>query len=391
MSSLPIVKLRPGKESLLTRRHPWIFSGALQRVVDAPVVRIADGSGRVLAVGTASAEGALAVRIFRWEDAPLDEAFFRAQLEQAVALRRDLGLLGPNTACRLVFGESDGLPGLIIDRYAHALVVQVGTSGLDALRPVWWPALQATAHTLGVSVIVERSASGRRDGVTPSSAVLMGALAGPITIQEGPARLSVDLMTGQKTGLFLDQREQRALIGQHSRDARVLNVFGYTGGFSIHAGLGGAAHVQTLDQSAPALALATQDWAANGLDPARHEALEGNAFELMRALPERSYDRVIVDPPAFAKQRKDVQRAFKAYKDVFRLGATLTRPGGMLWCYSCSQHMDAARLQEAVWTATLEAERRAQVLAVVTQPPDHPCSVDFPEGMYLKGLWLRVL
>jgi 23S rRNA (cytosine1962-C5)-methyltransferase len=345
----------------------------------------------VLATGTASPVNPLAVRIFRKGDAPLDEAFFRERLASAVALRRTLGLDGPGAGCRWVFGEGDLLPGLVVDRYAQALVVQVGTAGLEALRDAWWPALQDLAREAGITVFVERSQGGRKEeGLPAVNRILKGSLPGPVVVEEGPARLSVDLLRGQKTGFFLDQREHRLFLGRVSGDCRVLNAFGYTGGFSIHAGLGGARHVATLDISAPALDQAERDWAANGLDPARHERLEGDAFEVMRTLPEGAFDRVVVDPPAFAKQRKDLDKAFKAYKDVFRLGARATAPGGILGCFSCSQHLERARFQEAVWTALLEAGREAQVLAHLGQPMDHPYALNHPEGFYLKGLWLRV-
>ena len=278
-----------------------------------------------------------------------------------------------------------------MDRYAHALVIQVGTAGLEALRELWWPILFELAKAEGVAVFVERSQSGRKEeGLQPVNRLLKGSLGGPVTIREGAARISVDLLKGQKTGFFLDQREHRLNVGRVSRDARVLNAFGYTGGFSIHAGLGGASEVATLDISAPALDQAERDWAANGLDPAKHLRMQGDAFELMRGLEPQAWDRVIVDPPAFAKARKDVPAAFKAYKDVFRLGARATAPGGLLWCFSCSQHMDRARFQEAIWTALIEAGRQAQVLAHLGQPIDHPYALDHPEGFYLKGLWLRV-
>lgn len=388
----PTLRLKPGKENLLSKRHPWVFSGALAEAPASSLVRLADASGNVLAVGTASPTNPLAVRIFRFEDAPLDAAFFRTRFEAAVALRRTLGLDGPTAGCRWVFGEGDLLPGLVVDRYAQALVLQVGTGGLEALRETWWPELQSIAKANGITVFVERSQSGRKEeGLEVVNRLLKGSLGGPITIQEGPAKLTVDLLKGQKTGFFLDQREHRLTLGRVSKDCRVLNAFGYTGGFSIHAGLGGASEVATLDISAPALDQAERDWVLNGLDPARHTRLQGDAFELMRGLEPEAWDRVIVDPPAFAKQRKDVDKAFKAYKDVFRLGALATRRGGMLWCFSCSQHMDRARFQEAVWTALLEAGREAQVLAHQGQPIDHPYALDHPEGFYLKGLWLRVM
>lgn len=387
----PILRLKPGKEDLLSKRHPWLFSGALAEPAPAPVVRLADAKGQVRAVGTASASNPLAVRVFRFEEAPLDEAFFQARFEAALALRDLWGLEGPSAGCRWVFGEGDGLPGLVVDRYAEALVLQVGTAGLEALRSVWWPILEALGRQRGVTAFVERSSSGRKEeGLAPSNRILKGGLAGPVTVAEGPAKLRVDLFKGQKTGFFLDQREHRLALGRVSRGARVLNAFGYTGGFSIHAGLGGAEEVATLDVSSPALDQAEADWAFNGLDPARHRRLQGDAFELMRGLEPASYDRVVVDPPAFAKTRKDVDAAFKAYKDVFRLGARATAPGGLLWCFSCSQHLDRTRFQEAAWTALLEAGREAQVLAHLGQPADHPYALGHPEGFYLKGLLLRL-
>ena len=387
----PILKLKAGKEELLSKRHPWILSGALEEAPKASLVRLADAKGRVLAVGTASPANPLAVRIFRFEEAPLDADFFRSRFEAALALRRTLGLWDPQGGCRWIFGEGDGLPGLVVDRYGPALVLQVGTAGLEATRDLWWPVLRLMAEQEGCTVFVERSQSGRKEeGLPPVNRILKGSLPGPVVIREGAAKLSVDLMKGQKTGFFLDQRAHRMKLGALSRGMRVLNAFGYTGGFSIHAGLGGAYEVATLDISGPALDACEKDWAANGLDPAAHARLEGDAFDLMRQLEPGSYDRVVVDPPAFAKRRQDVPQAFKAYKDVFRLGARATAEGGLLWCFSCSQHLDRARFQEAVWTALLEAGREARVLAHLGQPEDHPYALNHPEGFYLKGLLLAL-
>ncbi len=387
----PILRLKPGKEALLGKRHPWLFSGALLDAVPAPLVRLADAKGRVLAVGSASTTNPLAARIFRFQEAPLDAAFFGERFKAALELRKLLGLWEAEGGCRWIFGEGDGLPGLVVDRYAHALVLHVGTAGLEACRDAWWPVLQELARAEGLETFVERSVSGRKDeGLPAENRILKGSLAGPVVIREGAARLSVDLLKGQKTGFFLDQRAHRLELGRLAKGTRVLNAFGYTGGFSIHAGLGGAREVATLDVSGSALDACERDWAANGLDPARHVRMQGDAFELMRGLEAASYDRVVVDPPAFAKTRKDVDAAFKAYKDVFRLGARATAPGGLLWCFSCSQHLDRTRFQEAVWTALLEAGRSAQVLAHLGQPMDHPYALDHPEGFYLKGLMLRV-
>lgn len=387
----PILRLKPGKEALLSKRHPWVYSGALAGTPASTLVRLADASGNVLAVGTASSSNPLAVRIFRFEDAPLDAVFFKERFHQALELRKTLALDGPEAGCRWVFGEGDLLPGLVLDRYGPALVLQVGTAGLETLRDIWWPELLDLAKANGISVFVERSQSGRKEeGLETVNRLLKGSLAGPVTIREGSAKLTVDLLKGQKTGFFLDQREHRLTVGRVAQGCRVLNAFGYTGGFSIHAGLGGASEVGTLDISAPALDQAERDWTLNGLDSARHVRMQGDAFELMRELEPESWDRVIVDPPAFAKQRKDMDKAFKAYKDVFRLGARATSKGGLLWCFSCSQHLDRSRFQEAVWTALLESGREAQVLAHLGQPFDHPYALNHPEGFYLKGLWLRV-
>ena len=387
----PLLRLKPGKEAMLSRRHPWVYSGALAKPPEATLVRLADDSGQVLGVGTASPANPLAARLFRFEDAPLDGGFFRDRFEAALALRKALGLWEPEGGCRWIFGEGDGLPGLVVDRYASALVLQVGTAGLEALREVWWPILFELGKREGITAFVERSQSGRRDeGLELVNRLLKGSLAGPVQLREGAAQFTVDLLRGQKTGFFLDQREHRLQVGRVSQGKRVLNAFGYTGGFSIHAGLGGATEVATLDISVPALDHAERDWVANGLDPAAHLRMEGDAFELMRTLDPLSWDRVIVDPPAFAKQRKDVDRAFKAYKDLFRLGARATAPGGMLWLFSCSQHLDRTRFQEAVWTALLEAGREAKVLSHLGQPADHPYNLNHPEGFYLKGLWLSL-
>ena len=201
----------------------------------------------------------------------------------------------------------------------------------------------------------------------------------------------MDLLKGQKTGFFLDQREHRLTLGRISAGCRVLNAFGYTGRI-LHPRRSGRRRRTWPPWTSPGPALdqAERDWAGNGLDPGRHERLQGDAFELMRQLEPDRYERVIVDPPAFAKQRKDLDKAFKAYKDLIRLGARATAPGGVLGCFSCSRHLDRARFQEAAWTAMLEAGREAQVLAHLGQPMDHPYALNHPEGSYLKGLWLRV-
>ena len=388
----PIVRLKPGKEDILSKRHPWVYSGALLETPSSPLVRLANASGQVLAVGTASSLSPIAVRLFRWSDEPLDGDFFMARFEQALLMRRILGLDGPDAGCRWIFGEGDLLPGLVVDRYGTAMVIQVGTLGLESLKHIWLPLLLDLGRVAGVTVFVEHSHCGcKEEGIKAEKRIIKGSLAGPITIREGNALVSVDLFGGQKTGIFLDQREHRLTLGRISNGCKVLNVFGYTGGFSVHAGLGGANVVTTLDISNRALDQAEKDWLVNGLDQSRHVRLHGDAFDLMRSLKPKSYDRLVIDPPAFAKHHRDIVKAFKAYKDVFRLGARATAPGGVIGCFSCSEHLSRSRFQEAVWTAMLEAGCEAQVLAHLSQPMDHPYVLNHPEGSYLKGLWLRIM
>jgi len=388
----PIVRLKPGKDNLLSGRHPWVYSGALLDHPTSPLVRLANSSGKVLAVGTASSSSPIAVRLFRWSDEPLDEYFFMTRFDQALTMRRIFGLDGLDAGCRWIFGEGDFLPGLVVDRYGTVIVIQVGTLGLEMLRHIWLPLLFDLGKAAGVTVFVERSHGRRKEeGLKIEKRIIKGSLAGPVVIREGKALMSVDVFGGQKTGVFLDQREHRLTLGRISNACNVLNVFGYTGGFSIHAGLGGAEKVTTLDISKRALDQAERDWLINGLSPSAHILLHGDAFDLMRSLKLKAYDRVIIDPPAFAKHHKDISNAFKAYKDVFRLGARTTASGGILGCFSCSEYLSRSRFQEAVWTAVLESGREAQVLNHLGQPMDHPYALNHPEGSYLKGLWLRIL
>ena len=274
--ALPIVRLKPGKEDLLAKGHPWVYSGALAEPPAAPLARLADASGNVLGVGTASAVSPLAVRLFLREDRPLDGRSSAAGWNGPWRAGGCWAWTGPRRAAAGCSGKGTCCPGLVVDRYGPALVVQVGTQGLEALREAWWPVLLELGRREGITAFVERSQGGRKEeGLEPVNRLLKGSLGGPVTIREGAALLTVDLLKGQKTGMFLDQREHRLALGRISGGCRVLNAFGYTGGFSIHAGLGGAAEVATLDISGPALDQAERDWARNGLDPEPPRAAGG--------------------------------------------------------------------------------------------------------------------
>lgn len=398
MSALVRLELKPGLGRHLKAGHPWVFKRGLEHVPKLPagsVVDLTEGS-RFVARGYYDPLSAIAVRVLtRNPNETIDAAFFARAIKGCWDARQQLidFSKGDTDAFRVVHGEGDGLPGVVVDLYAGFAVLKLYSAGLTPYRPLIVEGLKAAIP--GLKGIVGRDEVVRDDEGEDgrgTGKVLWGAEAPqPLTITERGAKFLVDVYQGQKTGFFLDQREHRLSLGRVSQDARVLNVFGYTGGFSIHAGLGGASEVATLDISTAALDQCDRDWAANGLDPADHTRMEGDAFELMRELEPEAWDRVIVDPPAFAKARKDIEKAFKAYKDVFRLGARATTPGGLLWCFSCSQHLDRIRFQEAVWTALLEANREGQVLAHLGQPMDHPYGLNHPEGFYLKGLLVRVV
>ena len=385
----PIVRLKKDKDSLVGKRHPWIFSGALQSLPDEPLVRIADSQGSVFAVGMTSNEGmSIAIRVLSFEDVRIDEEFFFKAIEKSISYRQLLGLFSINRACRLINAEGDRIPGLIIDQYSHVWVLQSTNSGIEKLRELWLPAIYRIGTSHGALVFVERSNSGRKtENLTIVNSLLKGSLSGPVEIQEGEAHLSVPVMTGQKTGIFLDQAASRLKLNKLASSLDILNLFGYTGAFSIQAGLGGARHVTTVDISKVALSLAEKDWINNGLDPNRHSIIESDVFEFVRKQTS-TFDCVIVDPPAFAKQKKDIPSAFKAYKDIFRESSKLVRPGGLFWVFSCSHYFDTERFQEVVWTSLLESGREGSVFEHLGAHWDHPYNINHPEGTYLKGLLL---
>jgi len=385
----PIVRLKKDKDSLVGKRHPWIFSGALQSLPDEPLVRIADSQGSIFAVGMTSSQGmSIAIRILAYEDVRIDEDFFYKIIEKSISYRQLLGLLSIERACRLVNAEGDGIPGLILDQYSHVWVLQSTNSGIEKLRDLWLPAIYRIGSAFGALVFVERSNSGRKnENLQVVNSLLKGSLSGPVEILEGHARLSVPVMTGQKTGIFLDQAASRLKLNRLASSMDILNLFGYTGAFSIQAGLGGANHVTTVDLSKAALSIAEKDWLNNGLDPVRHTVVESDVFDFVRDKTSK-YDCVIVDPPAFAKQKKDIPSAFKAYKDIFRESSKLVRPGGLLWVFSCSHYFDADRFQEVVWTSLLESGREGSVFEHLGANWDHPYNINHPEGTYLKGLLL---
>jgi 23S rRNA (cytosine1962-C5)-methyltransferase len=392
----PAVVLNPERERSLLRGHPWIFSGAIEEVHGDPesgaTVRVMTADGRAVGLGAFSPRSQIRVRLWTRDAAiAIDGAFFRERVRAAIARRRVL--LEPESlaACRLVHGEADGLPGVVADRYADVVVVQFTSAGAERGREAIANALEAET---GCRAVYERSDAEVREleGLEPRTGLLRGALdPGGIEIVEHGLRYRVDVVHGQKTGFYLDQRDNRARVRELSRDGDVLNCFGYTGGFAIAALAGGARSVASVDSSADALALARTNLEANGLDGSRAEWIAADVFQHLRQLRDagRSFDLVVLDPPKFAPTAAHAERAARAYKDINLLAFRLLRHGGVLATFSCSGGISADLFQKIVAGAAVDAGAEAQVLARLQAALDHPVMLAFPEGEYLKGLILK--
>lgn len=392
----PKIWLKQGREKSLRRRHPWVFSGAIDRVEGEPEagtsVEVRSSSGELLAIAAYSPVSQIRARVWTFDAREgVDPAFFHRRLERAIASRRRLGLLGPHAACRLVFAESDGLPGLIVDRYGDFLVCQFSSAGADAWRGTVVAALGELCAPRG---IYERSEGGGRhkEGLTSRR----GSLAGDeppseIEVLSGGARFGVDIANGQKTGAYLDQQRNRERVAAHSDGGEMLDAFSYTGGFAIACLLGGASSATLIDSSAEALALAGRETATNGVRD-RCRFVVANVFDELRAVLQAGtqFDLVVLDPPKFVHSADQVGAGSRGYKDINMLGLKLVRPGGVLATFSCSGHVEAALFQKIVAGAAVDAGRSAQILERLSQPADHPVATEFPEGEYLKGLILRV-
>ncbi|HXS79485.1 MAG TPA: class I SAM-dependent methyltransferase [Gammaproteobacteria bacterium] len=392
----PTVWLKPGREKSLRRRHPWVFSGAVGRADGDPepgaTVELVGSSGEFLARGAWSPASQIRARVWSFETSEaIDGAFFRRRLARAVESRRRLELLDAQGACRLVFSESDGLPGLIVDRYGEFLVCQFSSAGAEAWRSTIVELLVELCSPRG---IYERSEGGARhkEGL-PSRRGLLAGKEPPaeLTIVAGGVRLVVDIANGQKTGAYLDQQRNREHVAAHARDSDVLDAFSYTGGFAIACLKAGARRATLIDSSPDAMKLAEREAASNDvLD--RCGFVVANVFDELRVVRDAGarFDLVVLDPPKFVHSADQVTAGSRGYKDINMLGLKLVRPGGVLATFSCSGHVDAALFQKIVAGAAVDAGRTAQIVERLSQPPDHPVATEFPEADYLKGLILRV-
>lgn len=395
---MPLVTLKPGREKSVRNRHPWLFSGAIANIArdarDGEIVDVHSAAGAWLARGYLNRRSQIQVRLLTWDEAtPIDRAFWRSRLQRAIAGRAALAADADTDAYRLVYAENDGLPGLVVDCYGDWLVLQALTLGIERAKPLLIELLAELCQPAG---IIERSDVDVREkeGLRATTGVLYGAApAGPLEIHEHGRRFLVDLLDGQKTGFYLDQRENRLRAGAYCADGRVLNAFSYSGGFAVYALVAGAQQVVNLDSSVDALTLAERNLALNGFDPdTQAEGVAGDAFQVLRdwrAAGER-FDVVILDPPKFAHSQPQIERAARAYKDINLLGMQLLNPGGVLVTFSCSGLVSADLFQKIVFGAAVDAGRTAQIVERLSQGTDHPVALTFPEGEYLKGLVCRV-
>jgi 23S rRNA (cytosine1962-C5)-methyltransferase len=387
------IRLRDGKERSLLRRHPWIFDGAIASGSADPgeTVRVESHAGQFLGWAAFSPSSKIRARVWSFDEAQrIDASFFIARIAQAIRARSLFDIR--SNGLRLIHGESDGLPGLVVDRYADTLVAQFSSCGSERWKDV---IVQALLAQTGLTRLYERSDASVRalEGLPEATGWLAGSGDTAITITEHDWKLSLDVAEGHKTGFYLDQRDSRQKFAAHARRLQlkeVLNCFCYTGGFTVAALAGGARHVTSIDSSAPALALAQANVALNGFDASRSTLIDADVNASLRQYQKegRSFDAIVLDPPKFAPTIKHAERAARAYKDINRLALSILAPGGVLFTYSCSGGISADLFHKIVASAGTDAGVDAFITERMGGAPDHPMTVAFPEGEYLKGLVL---
>ena len=385
------VYLKRGKEESLLRFHPWVFSGAIHHLDDGieegDVVRVVSEKGVFIAVGHYQ-QGSISVRVLTFNDVEIDDAFWHSRIQSALNMRQDIGLANSSNtnAFRLVHGEGDLLPGLIIDVYDKTAVMQAHSIGMHMSRHAIAKALAEVMKGRIENIYYKSETT--LPFMEPENGFLLGNSDDNIAIENG-LRFYVDWLRGQKTGFFVDQRENRALLEKYAKGKRVLNMFCYTGGFSFYAMRGGAQLVHSVDSSAKAIELTRRNVELNFPGDPRHEAFCEDAFKYLDS-PSHTYDLIILDPPAFAKHRGALHNALKGYTRLNEKAFEKIEKGGILFTFSCSQVVSKDHFRNAVFTAAAQAKRKVRILHQLHQPADHPINIYHPEGEYLKGLVLYV-
>lgn len=391
---LRTLRLKRGKEESLDRFHPWVFSGALTEMPDdideGSLVAIESHDGRHIGVGHFQI-GSIAVRMLSFDNEPIDAAFYRRRLTEAFRLRQTLGLRREdNDAFRLVHGEGDFLPGLVVDIYGPTAVVQAHSPGMHFARDIIARELVALPDA-GIDNVYYKSETTLpyKARLDPQNDYIIGGYQTDIATENG-LKFHVDWLRGQKTGFFVDQRDNRALLERYSAGRNVLNMFCYTGGFSVYAMRGGARGVTSVDSSAKAVSLTEANISLNFPGDTRHKAVAEDAFKFLDNISEGEYDLIILDPPAFAKHRSALRNALRGYQRLNARAFERIAPGGVLFTFSCSQAVSKEQFRLAVFSAAAQTGRKVRILHQLTQPADHPVNIYHPEGEYLKGLILYV-
>ena len=390
------IVLRPKKEESLRRFHPWVFSGAIakkpENLLEGDIIKVFSSSGEFLGVGHFQI-GSISVRILSFTDEPIDEDFYVRRISAAYNMRKEIGLLrSDNNTYRLIHGEGDHLPGLIIDMYGKTAVVQAHSVGMDGDKEKIVDALQRVLGKDNLENIFYKS-----EGTLPFKAgieadndyLLGGQNVNPVALENG-LRFNIDWLRGQKTGFFIDQRENRRLLEKYAAGKDVLNMFCYTGGFSVYALRGGARSVHSVDSSAKAVSLTDENIRLNFGEEPRHTSFSEDAFKFLKASTANAYDLIVLDPPAFAKHRGAINNALQGYKRLNLAALEKIKQGGILFTFSCSQAITKEQFRLAVFSAAAISGRKVSILHQLTQPADHPINIYHPEGEYLKGLVLFV-
>jgi 23S rRNA (cytosine1962-C5)-methyltransferase len=393
-TSMDKIFLKPKRDESLRRFHPWIFSGAIKKIEGSPaegdVVEVFSVEGDFLAAGHYQPAGSITVRVLSFIRQPVDQTFWKNQLQKAYILRQRIGLADhPNTtAYRLVHGEGDGLPGLVIDIYGQTAVLQAHTVGMyrqrkmlaDLLIEIYGGRLTAVYDKSEATVFAQNEIS---------NGYLHGQMSADAVFTEYGHRFTGDWESGQKTGFFIDQRENRHLVEQYAKGRTVLNMFGYTGAFSVYALSGGAKEVHTVDVSQKAIDRANRNVALNFPENNHHRGIIGDCFDFLNGI-QPVYDLMIVDPPAFAKNHHALNNALQAYKRLNAKALAAIRPNGIYFTFSCSQVVSKEQFRSTIFSAAAIAGRQVRIIHQLTQPADHPINIYHPEGEYLKGLVLFV-
>ncbi|RFZ92399.1 class I SAM-dependent rRNA methyltransferase [Mucilaginibacter conchicola] len=391
------VVLKKGKEKAVLQRHPWVFSGAIEHVKGKPangeVIRLLDGKKAFLAYGFYNDQSRVAVRLLEWdENVAINEDWFRAKVRMAVAGRADVLGDGQTDTCRLIFSESDYLPGLIVDKYADHLAVQVLTSGIQNVMPVIIDELNTLLKP--TSIFDKSDATSRAHEGLETSNVLLAGTHPPelVMVKENGITYGINIAEGQKSGFYCDQRDNRRILAHYAKGKSVLDCFSYTGGFSLNAFRNGAASVTSVDSSALAIETLQENIRLNNFESEKHTAIKSDVNAQLRKFrdEEAKFDIIVLDPPKYAPSRSALDRASRAYKDLNRIGMQLLNSGGLLATFSCSGAMDMETFKQVLAWAALDAGKQVQFIYQFNQPEDHPVRASFPEGEYLKGLLCRV-